>query len=56
MCDAARAKAAMVAHFNAQGWVVDNAAWGTTAHINLKGNPASILNSHVDLFNGWVPL
>ncbi|ELR11906.1 Znfinger in Ran binding protein and others domain containing protein [Acanthamoeba castellanii str. Neff] len=30
--------------------------WGTTAHINLKGSPASILNSHVDLFNGWVLL
>jgi hypothetical protein len=45
-----------VAHFNAKGWEVDNAAWGTTAHINLKGSPASILNSHVDLFNGWVLL
>ncbi|ELR14448.1 Znfinger in Ran binding protein and others domain containing protein [Acanthamoeba castellanii str. Neff] len=31
-------------------------SWGTTAHINLKGSPASILNSHVDLFNGWVLL
>lgn len=34
----------------------DNTVWGTMVHINLKGSPASILNSHVNLFNSWVLL
>jgi len=51
----AEIKAGLMAHFIKNGWAVDTAEHGSTAHINLKNQDKAVLASHVNLKSkrGW---